>query len=580
MDATNAFNSINRISLIWNIRVLWPRASRFIFNTYRGWSPLIVRGSTITIFSREGVVQGDPLSMFAYSVATMPLIQELNCPSLWRQIWFADDSSVIGDVSVLRSWLDKLLSIGPKFGYFPEPSKSYLIVKEPSLSSVAHHFSSSGIHIVSSGRYLGGVIGDVTGIESFVESKVNDWSRYVELLSSLATDQPQAAYIGLTRSLQSEWLFLQRVTPNCGNLFNTIENVLSTLFIPSLLGHNCSPHERLLFSLPVRMGGLNIQNPMTTADFVYSASRSAVQFLVDSIQNQTPFCSADHYMCVYQSRQQQIALQKERNDTTFSSLLHNFDGSHQRAILRSKDTLSSWLNTLPLQNDNFNLSAQEFRDAICLRYMKPLLNLPPTCDGCGAAFTTIHALDCRKGGLVSLRHNEIRDLLCELSSIVWNNVVREPVIQESSTSLSEGLIADLAVRGVWQRQCTAMFDVRILDSDSPSYSNKSPQSVVAAAEIEKKRKYSAACESHHCSFTPLCFTIDGLMGKESKSFLKCLAEGLSTRWNIHYSVSMNWVRTKLSFALLRPTNLCLRGTRSIRRGVNIEDGFGVNPTIM
>ena len=125
-----------------------------------------------------------------------------------------------------------------------------------------------------------------------------------------------------------------------------------------------------------------------------------------------------------------------------------------------------------------------------------------------------------------------------------------------------------------------MFDVRILDSDSPSYSNKSPQSVVAAAEIEKKRKYSAACESHHCSFTPLCFTIDGLMGKESKSFLKCLAEGLSTRWNIHYSVSINWVRTKLSFALLRATNLCLRGTQSIRRGVNIEDGFGVNPTIM
>ena len=168
----------------------------------------------------------------------------------------------------------------------------------------------------------------------FVESKVNDWSRYVELLSSLATDQPQAAYIGLTRSLQSEWLFLQRVTPNCGNLFNTIENVLSTLFIPSLLGHNCSPHERLLFSLPVRMGGLNIQNPMTIADFVYYASRSAVQFLVDSIQNQTPFCSADHYMCVYQSQQQQIAHQKERNDTTFRQQLNSQIGFNFNTIQR------------------------------------------------------------------------------------------------------------------------------------------------------------------------------------------------------------------------------------------------------
>lgn len=103
---------------------------------------------------------------------------------------------------------------------FPEPSKSYLIVKEPSLSSVSHHFSSPGIQIVSSDRYLGGVIGEVSGIETFVQSKVNDWSHYVELLASLTTDQPQAAYIGLTRSLQSEWLFLQRVNPNCGNLFS------------------------------------------------------------------------------------------------------------------------------------------------------------------------------------------------------------------------------------------------------------------------------------------------------------------------------------------------------------------------
>ncbi len=43
MDAWNAFNSINRLSLLWNLRVLWPRASRFIFNTYRDWSPLILK---------------------------------------------------------------------------------------------------------------------------------------------------------------------------------------------------------------------------------------------------------------------------------------------------------------------------------------------------------------------------------------------------------------------------------------------------------------------------------------------------------------------------------------------------------
>lgn len=44
MDASNAFNYINRLSLLLNARVLWPRASQYIINTYRGWSTLIIKG--------------------------------------------------------------------------------------------------------------------------------------------------------------------------------------------------------------------------------------------------------------------------------------------------------------------------------------------------------------------------------------------------------------------------------------------------------------------------------------------------------------------------------------------------------
>ena len=35
-------------------------------------------------------------------------------------------------------------------------------------------------------------------------------------------------------------------------------------------------------------------------------------------------------------------------------------------------------------------------------------------DGCGAAFSICHALDCKKGGLITARHNNIRDGVSDL----------------------------------------------------------------------------------------------------------------------------------------------------------------------
>ena len=168
-----------------------------------------------------------------------------------------------------------------------------------------------------------------------------------------------------------------------------------------------------------------------------------------------------------------------------------------RAVQRAVDShTSGWLNVLPLTHHLFDLSAQQFHDALCLRYYHPMSLLPASCDGCGGDFSLTHALDCHKGGLVTQHHNEVRDALGDLAALGYREVVREPIVCVGDND-SPALIADLGVGGVWIPQGEALFDVRVVDTDAASYVNHSVSAVLASAEEEKKWKYLSAAELRH-----------------------------------------------------------------------------------
>ena len=67
--------------------------------------------------------------------------------------------------------------------------------------------------------------------------------------------------------------------------------------------------------------------------------------------------------------------------------------------------VSNWQYAYPLKEYGFDLIKQQFQDGISIRYGWSLSNLPTTC-ACGFQ----HSMSCKKGGLVSIRHNDIRDL--------------------------------------------------------------------------------------------------------------------------------------------------------------------------
>ena len=158
----DAFNLVSRVTALWNARILWPRCSRFLFNTYRGFAVLLLRDSGEFLYSREGVTQGDPLSMLLYAVAMMPLVNSLHCREQYQQSWYADDSACAGPLNSIHSWLDLLIERGPTYGYFPEPSKSVVVVasKYVEIAKSTCAFQNVGVKVVTGHRFLGGVVGE------------------------------------------------------------------------------------------------------------------------------------------------------------------------------------------------------------------------------------------------------------------------------------------------------------------------------------------------------------------------------------------------------------------------------------
>ena len=112
---------------------------------------------------------------------------------------------------MVHEWFSQLCSKGPAFGYYPEPSKSYLLVNDRHRIEAERLFAALGVQIVAGHRFLGGYLDDHAGCEHYVSDKVRLWVTNLLSLTKVAVKEPQATYAALTKSFQNEWTFLQRV---------------------------------------------------------------------------------------------------------------------------------------------------------------------------------------------------------------------------------------------------------------------------------------------------------------------------------------------------------------------------------
>ena len=105
-----------------------------------------------------------------------------------------------------------------------------------------------------------------------------------------------------------------------------------------------------------------------------------------------------------------------------------------------------------------------------------------------------------------------------------------------------------------------------------SHLSVSLESAFKTGERTKKRHYNErVIRVEHGTFTPIVFSSCGGMGFETSRFVSKLIEKLSEKKDIMQSMVANYVRTKVSFELIKSQVRCIRGSRSLKK-MRIDTG--------
>ena len=183
VDARNGFSELSSLAMLWTVRHRWPAGARFAFNCYTHWAQLLLRQTgapPVTILSRDGVTQGDPLSMVLYRIILVPLTEELIAkdPGLLLT-YYVDDAAFDGLAERSAQLLNLLVKRSPDQGYFPEPDKSLFISDTLGQEKVAkREFAKEGVvfNFVSGSWYTGSYLGLQDQLEAWVKPQVDPWA--------------------------------------------------------------------------------------------------------------------------------------------------------------------------------------------------------------------------------------------------------------------------------------------------------------------------------------------------------------------------------------------------------------------
>jgi hypothetical protein len=153
----------------------------------------------------------------------------------------------------------------------------------------------------------------------------------------------------------------------------------------------------------------------------------------------------------------------------------------------------AWLSVFPNWLNCTGLLADGWRDNIRLWYNHSPLDMPATCNGCGAKMTVDHALSCKMEGLVHIQHDDVADewrhlcgtalspgqvereprifsCICQWVQVAAGNMTTPPSSTPTADTQHQPAATEeqgnASCHGFWEHGHTTIINMRITDTDA------------------------------------------------------------------------------------------------------------------
>lgn len=582
LDVKNAFNSVNRDTLLNEIKIHVPEIYNFLLQCYHSPSKLMHKNSEI--LSAVGCQQGDPLGPAIFSLAINSIIHSLNSK---LNVWYLDDGTLGGDSQTV---LADLLNIKNKFtaiGLELNFNKCELYISDKVDSSSASQIIQNFNHIApnikilhkDSLHLLGSPIFD-EAIPPLLSKSMSKFKDYSDRLTKISSHS--AIFVLKFCLLVPKFTYLLRCCPvwKFPHLVRPIDLVLK-FQIESILNIRLSEQAWTQASLPIRYGGLGTRKISSISLPAFLASIHSTSDLAGKILKASPATNCE-IACLVEATNAWLAgpspnfpsrLKIQRawdtiaSESIQNSLIHTTTGRDRARLLAvSRPEAGHWLHAYPSPNIGTFIDPCTLRIAVGLRLGVEVC-VDHSCASCGAPVDRLghHGLACSSGAGRLSRHAALNDIIRRALVSAYVPAALEPQIVRSDGKRPDGMSLI-----PWRMGRALVWDATCADTLAASYLPTTSKRAGAAADARERLKATKyECLGAQYEFVAFGVETLGSWGKGARGLHAALSKRLREATGDPRAGS--FLAQRLAIAIQRGNAACVMGT--LPKGPNLDSRF-------